>query len=84
MLRDLIVVSGAQGIFPQSSSAGEFSRMTTMTYSATVQFLYGLQQHGIKLGLETVRALLTRMGSRTVAIRCFTSAGRTGKAPPRR
>ena len=62
MLRDLIVVSGAQGIFPQSSSAGEFSRMTTMTYSATVQFLYGLQQHGIKLGLETVRALLTRMG----------------------
>jgi dihydrofolate synthase/folylpolyglutamate synthase len=36
--------------------------MTTMTYSATVQFLYGLQQHGIKLGLETIRALLTRVG----------------------
>lgn len=33
-----------------------------MTYSATVQFLYGLQQHGIKLGLETIRALLTRVG----------------------
>lgn len=33
-----------------------------MTYSATVQFLYGLQQHGIKLGLETIRALLTRAG----------------------
>ncbi len=32
-----------------------------MTYSATVQFLYGLQQHGIKLGLETIRALLTRV-----------------------
>ncbi len=36
--------------------------MTTMTYSATVQFLYGLQQHGIKLGLETIRTLLTRVG----------------------
>ncbi|MFZ1672240.1 MAG: folylpolyglutamate synthase/dihydrofolate synthase family protein, partial [Nitrospira sp.] len=36
--------------------------MTTMTYSATVQFLYGLQQHGIKLGLETIRVLLTRVG----------------------
>ncbi|MBA2486974.1 MAG: bifunctional folylpolyglutamate synthase/dihydrofolate synthase [Nitrospira sp.] len=33
-----------------------------MTYSATVQFLYGLQQHGIKLGLETIRTLLTRLG----------------------
>ena len=33
-----------------------------MTYPKTVQFLYGLQQHGIKLGLETIRALLTRVG----------------------
>ena len=33
-----------------------------MTYSATVQFLFGLQQHGIKLGLETIRALLARIG----------------------
>ncbi len=33
-----------------------------MTYSATVRFLYSLQQHGIKLGLETIRALLTRVG----------------------
>ncbi len=33
-----------------------------MTYSETVQFLFGLQQHGIKLGLETIRALLTRVG----------------------
>ena len=31
-----------------------------MTYSETVQFLYGLQQHGIKLGLDTIRALLAR------------------------
>jgi dihydrofolate synthase/folylpolyglutamate synthase len=33
-----------------------------MTYSETVRFLFGLQQHGIKLGLETIRALLTRVG----------------------
>ena len=32
------------------------------SYSATVQFLYGLQQHGIKLGLDTIRALLGRVG----------------------
>ncbi len=34
-----------------------------MTYSATVQFLYGLQQHGIKLGLETITTLLRRVGN---------------------
>lgn len=33
-----------------------------MTYSETVQFLYGLQQHGIKLGLDTIRTLLGRVG----------------------
>jgi dihydrofolate synthase/folylpolyglutamate synthase len=33
-----------------------------MTYPETVRFLYGLQQHGIKLGLETIRTLLTRVG----------------------
>lgn len=33
-----------------------------MTYSETVRFLFSLQQHGIKLGLETIRALLTRVG----------------------
>ena len=33
-----------------------------MTYPSTVQFLYGLQQHGIKLGIETIRALLGRVG----------------------
>lgn len=33
-----------------------------MTYSETVAFLYGLQLHGVKLGLETIRALLTRVG----------------------
>ncbi len=36
--------------------------VSTMTYPSTVQFLYGLQQHGIKLGLDTIRALLGRVG----------------------
>ena len=38
------------------------SLVTRMTYPSTVQFLYGLQQHGIKLGLDTIRALLGRVG----------------------
>ncbi len=33
-----------------------------MTYAASVEFLYGLQKHGIKLGLETAEALLARLG----------------------
>ena len=33
-----------------------------MTYTASLQFLYGLQAHGIKLGLDTVEALLDRIG----------------------
>ena len=50
-----------------------------MTYSETVRFLYGLQQHGIKLGLETIRALLTGSASRSAAIPCSTSAGPTAR-----
>jgi dihydrofolate synthase/folylpolyglutamate synthase len=33
-----------------------------MTYSASLQFLYNLQTHGIKLGLDTIEALLDRVG----------------------
>ena len=33
-----------------------------MTYSSTLSFLYSLQQHGIKLGLDTIEGLLTRLG----------------------
>lgn len=33
-----------------------------MTYSAAIQYLYALQKHGIKLGLETMQALLGRIG----------------------
>jgi dihydrofolate synthase / folylpolyglutamate synthase len=34
-----------------------------MTYAASLQFLYNLQTHGIKLGLDTIEALLGRIGS---------------------
>ncbi|HKN87525.1 MAG TPA: folylpolyglutamate synthase/dihydrofolate synthase family protein [Nitrospiraceae bacterium] len=33
-----------------------------MTYAASLQFLYSLQTHGIKLGLDTIEALLDRIG----------------------
>ena len=32
------------------------------SYSATLDFLYGLQRHGIKLGLDAIRTLLERSG----------------------
>jgi dihydrofolate synthase/folylpolyglutamate synthase len=33
-----------------------------MSYLQSVEFLYGLQKHGIKPGLEAIRALLERLG----------------------
>jgi dihydrofolate synthase/folylpolyglutamate synthase len=33
------------------------------SYPESIEFLYGLQHHGIKLGLETTEALLSRMGA---------------------
>ena len=33
-----------------------------MTYSSTLNYLYSLQKHGIKLGLDTIECLLTRLG----------------------
>jgi len=34
-----------------------------MTYPEALDFLYGLQKHGIKLGLDTITALLARLGN---------------------
>ncbi|MER3422295.1 MAG: bifunctional folylpolyglutamate synthase/dihydrofolate synthase, partial [Nitrospiraceae bacterium] len=34
-----------------------------MTYQASLEFLYGLQKHGIKLGLETIQSLLAGLGN---------------------
>ncbi|MGH7428601.1 MAG: bifunctional folylpolyglutamate synthase/dihydrofolate synthase, partial [Candidatus Methylomirabilaceae bacterium] len=33
-----------------------------MSYPASIEFLYGLQRRGIKLGLETIGAMLARLG----------------------
>ncbi len=33
----------------------------TSSYSSSLQFLYGLQKHGIKLGLETINGMLARL-----------------------
>jgi dihydrofolate synthase/folylpolyglutamate synthase len=33
-----------------------------MTYASAIDYLYGLQKHGIKLGLETMQVLMDRLG----------------------
>jgi len=33
-----------------------------MSYPASIEFLYGLQRRGIKLGLETIETMLARLG----------------------
>ena len=38
------------------------SRRLTMTCADSLEFLYHLQKHGIKLGLDTVESLLDRIG----------------------
>src|SRR5690348_6594834 len=35
----------------------------TMTYNTAVSYLYSLQKHGIKLGLDTMTALTGRLGT---------------------
>ena len=34
-----------------------------MSYSSVIEYLFALQKHGIKLGLETMRILLDRIGN---------------------
>ena len=50
-----------------------------MTYSAAIGYLYGLQKHGIKLGLETMRALLDRLGHPERRFRSLHIGGTNGK-----
>jgi dihydrofolate synthase/folylpolyglutamate synthase len=50
-----------------------------MTYSAAVAYLYRLQKHGIKLGLETMAALLQRLGNPHRRFRSIHIAGTNGK-----
>lgn len=50
-----------------------------MTYSSVIEYLYGLQKHGIKLGLDTMRALLGRIGDPQQRFRAFHIGGTNGK-----
>jgi dihydrofolate synthase/folylpolyglutamate synthase len=50
-----------------------------MTYSSAIEYLYGLQRHGIKLGLETMRTLLGRLGNPERRFRSLHIGGTNGK-----
>jgi dihydrofolate synthase/folylpolyglutamate synthase len=50
-----------------------------MTYSAAVAYLYSLQKHGIKLGLDTMAALMSRLGDPQDRYRTLHIAGTNGK-----
>ncbi|MCM2265554.1 MAG: bifunctional folylpolyglutamate synthase/dihydrofolate synthase [Desulfuromonadales bacterium] len=50
-----------------------------MTPDESLAYLYGLQQFGIKLGLENIRGLLRRLGDPQADLRCLHVAGTNGK-----
>ena len=50
-----------------------------MTYDAAVSYLYNLRKHGIKLGLETMTALIARLGRPDTRYRILHIAGTNGK-----
>jgi dihydrofolate synthase/folylpolyglutamate synthase len=50
-----------------------------MTYASAVSYLYNLQKHGIKLGLETMTALIGRLGMPQARYRTLHIAGTNGK-----
>ncbi|MDA8087438.1 MAG: bifunctional folylpolyglutamate synthase/dihydrofolate synthase [Nitrospiraceae bacterium] len=48
-------------------------------YREALDYLYSLQKHGIKLGLENTRGLLAALGNPERAFRCIHVAGTNGK-----
>lgn len=50
-----------------------------MSYSPVIEYLYGLQKHGIKLGLDTMRLLLERVGNPQRSLRVLHIGGTNGK-----
>lgn len=50
-----------------------------MNYSAAIAYLYSLQKHGIKLGLETMTTLIARLDSPHGQFRTLHIAGTNGK-----
>ena len=50
-----------------------------MSYSSVIEYLYTLQKHGIKLGLETMQTLLNRVGNPHRSLRALHIGGTNGK-----
>ena len=50
-----------------------------MTYQESLDYLYGLQKFGIKLGLENIRAFLSRLGHPESRFKTVLVAGTNGK-----
>jgi len=50
-----------------------------MTYSSAVEYLYGLQKHGVKLGVHNIQALLARLAHPQRRYRAIHIAGTNGK-----
>jgi len=50
-----------------------------MSYSSVIEYLYTLQKHGIKLGLDTMTALVGRLGMPQARYRTLHIAGTNGK-----
>jgi dihydrofolate synthase/folylpolyglutamate synthase len=51
----------------------------TLSYSKAIEYLYGLQWHGIKLGLENIRRLMTVLNEPHRRFRSVHIAGTNGK-----
>ncbi|HET8580694.1 MAG TPA: folylpolyglutamate synthase/dihydrofolate synthase family protein, partial [Nitrospiraceae bacterium] len=49
------------------------------SYSSSLKFLYGLQKHGIKLGLETITGMLAKLGRPQDRYRTVHIGGTNGK-----
>ena len=53
-----------------------------MTYNETIAYLYGLQKHGIKLGLQNTITLLSMLGNPQNSFRSIHIAFTNGKVQP--
>lgn len=61
-------------------SAGFFPKMETpQKYKETLEAMFGLRRFGIKLGLSTIRNILTGIGNPQKNISCIHIAGTNGK-----
>ncbi|MBI5639011.1 MAG: bifunctional folylpolyglutamate synthase/dihydrofolate synthase, partial [Nitrospirae bacterium] len=50
-----------------------------MSYKGTIEYLYGLQKHGMKFGLDNIKRLMAAAGDPQKAFRSVHVAGTNGK-----